>query len=165
MCANQKIGRNPGVRTRLVSGLDYCAAFPISMRCGLPNRALSASRYLPYLTKEHRFRFIVDSSRYSEGRTRTQLDTVKRSPICGEVQRLAIDFRSRKIVSCWPTTAKVLAASRSTKNADSCSLAVMRGSERSRSETERYLGPSARDAELTEMPLCSRRRSYHNENK
>ncbi len=78
---------------------------------------------------------------------------------------LAINFRSRKIVSCWPTAAKVLAASRSTKNADSCSLAVMRGSERSRSETERYLGPSARDAELTEMPLCSRRRSYHNENK
>jgi hypothetical protein len=75
----------------------------------------TVSRYTPYLEHPFRFRLIADSSRYQEGRNRSQLGTAKRSPICGEARLPPLISELTRSWADGPTHAKVLGVFRSTK--------------------------------------------------
>src|SRR6266436_3016407 len=106
MCANQKIGRNPGVRTRLASGLDYVRCVPNINEVWVTEP--SAERIEIFTLSDQgtpvpiHSEFIAvlggpDSHPIGQGQAFTHL---------WRGTTLAINFRSRKIVSCWPTAAK-----------------------------------------------------------
>jgi hypothetical protein len=111
----------------LASGPDYVRFVPATNEVWVTEPSAERIEIFTYLEHPYRFRLIADSSRYPEGRNRSQLGTAKRSPIYGEARLSLLISGLTRSWADGPTHAKVLGVSRSTKNAVSCSPGAMRG--------------------------------------